>query len=124
MEIRFRKALFGFVIVILMSLMFMPAAVASDNGAARYELALGRLVCDANPCTTDPCLPGVIMYIERLNGTQQELTMGGSWITECFFDWNGDKFEDGDCVLLIGQASDTELEIIFILNLFFLQGSI
>ncbi len=102
--------------------MFLPVAGVADNETAGYQLAVGKLVCDANPCTSEPCLPGMIMYIERLNGSLQALTIDGSWVTDCFFDWNGFEFEDGDSVILIGQASDIELEIKFIFHLRFLQA--
>ncbi len=109
-----------FILVLIISI-FSTKAFASDNATSKNQIVIGKLVCDANPCTTDPCLPGVIMLIETLNGNLHELTMQGSWIWDCFFEWKGFSFEDGDYVILVGQEFDSELEIKFIYKFSFMK---
>ncbi len=108
------KTVVTYFIMLFICLLFLPTAGAVDNETARYQFAAGKLVCDANPCITDPCLPGMIMFIKRLNGNLQPLTIDGSLLWDCVFEWKRSTFEDGDDVLLIGQEFGAELEIICI----------
>ena len=116
------KVLATVFILMLTGALFLPVAVASDNETAEYQIVIGKLVCDANPCTTDPCVPGMIMFVERLDGTLQIITIDGVWIWDCVFEWGRFECEEGDYVIIIGESVDTELEIKYIFNVRFLRA--
>jgi len=112
---KFSKCL---VITLFVTAVCTSGAFATDNATApRITIMLGTLTSDANPCTTDPCLPGIIMEITRLRGPTYILTINGNWIWESFFEWNGIRFDEKDVVLLIGEKNYNEVEIKYIFKL-------
>lgn len=65
----------------------------------------GRLVHVGNPCTTSPCLPGIVLAVSAETGLYY-LTVGGTWLWDGNedFSWNGYAPRDGDHVIVIGYA--------------------
>jgi hypothetical protein len=64
----------------------------------------GRYVMVGNPCTTDPCLPGVI-YAVGSDGTLYHLTVDGAWLWQPHI-WDGYTPETGDLVTVTGYVTE------------------
>lgn len=69
-----------------------------------YATISGRYVFVPNPCTTEPCLPGMAYAIESDEGECFFLTLGGSW-SDRPFDWNGWKPSLGEVICAKGKIS-------------------
>ena len=92
--------------------------IASNNATApRRTIMLGTLMSISNPCTTDPCLPGIIMAITNRRSPIYLLTIDGGWIWNGSFEWKGIHFDEHDFVLLIGEENYDEIEIKHIIKL-------
>jgi len=67
---------------------------------------IGEYICAGNPCTTDPCLPGVVWAV----ATDDEiyyLKENGSWISGCAkHSWNGYTPKEGKTVVVRGEVSE------------------
>ena len=91
---------------------------ASDNATEPHKtIMLGTLMNLPNPCTTDPCLPGIIMAITNRRSPIYLLTIDGGWIWSGSFEWKGIHFDEQDFVLLIGEKNYDEIEIKHIIKL-------
>ena len=61
-----------------------------------------------NPCTTDPCLPCVVLAV-RVNDSYYHLTVDGHWLWCSGGDppsWDGYTPEIGDLVTVTGYVSE------------------
>lgn len=64
----------------------------------------GRYVLAPNPCTTEPCLPGMAYAVES-GGRDFFLTVGGRWSAEARR-WSGWTPEPGDAVKVTGRVEE------------------
>ena len=75
------------------------------NSLYYYTTIAGKLVYVGNPCTTSPCLPGIVLAVSTETALYY-LTVGGTWLWDGNedFSWNGYAPRDGDHVIAIGYA--------------------
>lgn len=62
----------------------------------------GKYVIQPNPCTTEPCLPGMVYAVER-SGQITFLTNAGRWIDRPADNWSW-KPQLGDSVTVVGRV--------------------
>jgi len=67
----------------------------------------GIYSCVANPCDTDPCLPGVVWTVVDESENNYHLTVDNEWLWGCEeTSWNGYVPEEGDLVIVVGEVSE------------------
>jgi hypothetical protein len=71
---------------------------------------IGEYSCVPNPCTSDPCLPGMVWSVVN-NDTTYHLTKKGEWKWGCEpTSWNGIIPKEGDIITVVGQVvEETDL---------------
>ena len=60
------------------------------SGLSSPESITGVFDYVPNPCTTDPCLPGMVAAVTDLGGTRYIITIGGGWTTSEYQYWQRD----------------------------------
>ena len=82
------------------SAMYSPLRRINDS----MTTITGQYSYVGNPCTTEPCLPGMI-YAVSVNETVYYLTIDGCWLWENR-SWNGYTPEIDDAVRVTGVTSE------------------
>jgi len=77
-----------------------------DNTSNDLNTITGRYSCVPNPCTTDPCLPGMA-YAVLADDTCYYITIGGYWFSENR-SWGAYTPEPGDPVTVTGRLQEQE----------------
>lgn len=83
---------------------FLPHAIllaAAAAGESQSEFT-GRLAYLGNPCTTEPCLPGMAFAV-MVESTPYYLTSEGAWLDDTRA-WDGYTPAPGDKVTVIGRV--------------------
>jgi len=90
--------------IIFLIFKLAESALSFDNSSTEIP---GIYTCTGNPCTTDPCLPGVVWAVIDDNETYYHLTINGEWLWGCEeTSWNGYTPEWGDFVIVVGEVSE------------------
>ena len=99
-----KKYLYCCIIFVFISLILAQSAKCFENLSAEIK---GKYSCVANPCDTDPCLPGVVWAVIDENETYYHLTLDGEWLWGCEENfWNGYTPKEGDTVIVVGEVSE------------------
>jgi hypothetical protein len=80
------------------------SATSPASGSDALSTTTGRYAYTGNPCTTDPCLPGMA-YAVLANERLCYLTVDGNWFDENR-SWAGYTPEVGDLVAVRGYLAE------------------
>ena len=91
-------------ILMFLCLVFAKSTVSFADSSTEIT---GIYSCIANPCDTDPCLPGVVWAVVDESETNYHLTVDSEWLWDCEeTSWNGYVPEEGDLVIVVGEVSE------------------
>ena len=100
-----KKYLCCCIIFVLVNLSLAQSATCSENLSTTK--IRGKYSCVANPCDTDPCLPGMVWAVIDEDETYYHLTLNGGWLWGCEeTSWNGCMPKNGDTVIIVGEVSE------------------
>ena len=109
------------VFIIIANVALVPSAGSLDNALTTIR---GTYQCVPNPCTTDPCLPGLIWAVND-NDRIYYLVGRCGWEWGCENTvWNGYRPKEGDTVVVVGQVYEEQdlrdrtfynIEVVFLL---------
>ena len=94
----------GTVAVIFFAIAFIYSPVSHRS----FVTVVGTYRCVPNPCTVQPCQPGMVWAV-IVEDTTYYLTVDGNWIWGCLGkSWDGYKPVEGDTVQVTGKVTERE----------------